>query len=263
MKIRCFLISLFLISFPLSVFAAENLADVEKLDEISDDAFQMVKNQRYEDAQKLLSYFSEEFEQMYDGTVPITLDEMRIVSVSRDEAMEAAASPTMEYQERLNKVTRFRLVIDALSTSSDPLWSEMEDDVMGAFSQAKQAAQKGEPTLYHANLNSFLSMYELIYPSMKIDVPKEQLQRVDARVRSMEKLSSSLPKSQAELEELDALGTSLQDIFNGIEEDEADPSLWWVIISTGSIIILTLSYVGWRKYKGDREIAKKRRELKD
>ena len=25
-----------------------------------------------------------------------------------------------------------------------------------------------------------------------------------------------------------------------MDEDEADPSLWWVIISTGSIIIMTL-----------------------
>ena len=48
----------------------------------------------------------------------------------------------------------------------------------------------------------------------------------------------------------------LQTIFEGLTEDEADPSLWWVIISTGSIIILTLSYVGWRKYKGERERSK-------
>ena len=43
-----------------------------------------------------------------------------------------------------------------------------------------------------------------------------------------------------------------------MDEDEADPSLWWVIISTGSIIILTLSYVGWRKYQGEKEIRKPR-----
>lgn len=41
-----------------------------------------------------------------------------------------------------------------------------------------------------------------------------------------------------------------------MDEDEADPSLWWVIISTGSIIIATLSYVGWRKYNGDKEMKK-------
>ncbi len=34
---------------------------------------------------------------------------------------------------------------------------------------------------------------------------------------------------------------------------EADPSLWWVIISTGGIIVLTLSYVGWRNIKAEKE----------
>jgi len=53
----------------------------------------------------------------------------------------------------------------------------------------------------------------------------------------------------------------LKNLFENMDEDEADPSLWWVIISTGSIIILTLSYVGWRKYKGDRE--KPRKEHND
>jgi sporulation protein YpjB len=49
-----------------------------------------------------------------------------------------------------------------------------------------------------------------------------------------------------------------------MDQDQADPSLWWVIISTGSIIIMTLSYVGWRKYKGDKDIQKdQRREYKD
>ena len=54
-------------------------------------------------------------------------------------------------------------------------------------------------------------------------------------------------------QEFFALETNLQTIFEGVIEDEADPSLWWVIISTGSIIVLTLSYVGWRKFKGERE----------
>ncbi|MEH7255788.1 sporulation protein YpjB, partial [Neobacillus niacini] len=30
------------------------------------------------------------------------------------------------------------------------------------------------------------------------------------------------------------------------------------IISTGSIIILTLSYVGWRKYQGEKNMRKNR-----
>ena len=64
------------------------------------------------------------------------------------------------------------------------------------------------------------------------------------------------------IEAIEALQTDLQALFeeNETEEDEADPSLWWVIISTGGIIISTLSYVGWRKYKGEKERREKIRK---
>jgi sporulation protein YpjB len=66
------------------------------------------------------------------------------------------------------------------------------------------------------------------------------------------------------MKELEGLETDLKKLFSDMDEDQTDPSLWWVIISTGSIIIMTLSYVGWRKYKGDKDIQKdQRREYKD
>ncbi|WP_059170946.1 sporulation protein YpjB [Bacillus sp. FJAT-27445] len=264
MRLKIFLIVLFLLSFPVQVLADGRPAAIEQLDTLSDDAFQMVKDQRYEDAEKLLNYFSEQLRSMSGGRFPFSVDEARIVSMSRDEAMEAVASPSMEYNERLNKVTRFRLVMDALASSHEPLWAEMEDQVMGSFLLAKKAALEGKSMEFHVNLNSFLSLYDLIYPSMKINVGADSIQRLNARVDFLSSINPVTPASKEEKVELNELEASLQDIFEGVEEDEADPSLWWVIISTGSIIILTLSYVGWKKYKADREIAKKRSiKLKD
>ncbi len=62
------------------------------------------------------------------------------------------------------------------------------------------------------------------------------------------------------MSELTSLETDLEKLFENKKEDEADPSLWWVIISTGSIIVSTLSYVGWRKYKGQDEEKKSERQ---
>ena len=54
------------------------------------------------------------------------------------------------------------------------------------------------------------------------------------------------------MEELDTLEVDLKKLFSEINEDEMDPSIWWVIAMTGSIIITTLSYVSWRKYGGQK-----------
>ncbi|WP_251554186.1 sporulation protein YpjB [Neobacillus muris] len=257
------LFAIFFAIIPMSV-SAEPESPMDKLDDISDEALQMVKFHRYEDAKRMLDYFSNQFESLSVNAQPLTMDEVRIINSSRDEAMEAALSPDMGHEERINKLTKFRLVIDAIATSSQPLWTEMEDSVRTAFNQAREAAANGDSADFHSNFNTFLSLYNVIYPSMKIDVPAENIQRLDARIKFIDEYRSQIihdPEGQQELDKLDA---DLKKLFTNIEDDDADPSLWWVIISTGSIIIMTLSYVGWRKYQGERDLKKDRsREHKD
>lgn len=237
---------------------------MERLDDISDEALQMVKFHRYDDARKLLDYFSDQFKGVTVTGQPLTMDEVRIINTSHDEAMEAAVSPDMKHEERINKLTKFRLVMDAIATSHQPLWTEMEGPIMTAFHQAREAALNGNSANFHTSFNTFLSLYNVIYPSMKIDVPVENIQRLDARIKFIDEYRSQVLTDSQGRVELDKLDTDLQNLFANIEDDEADPSLWWVIISTGSIIIATLSYVGWRKYQGEKDVRKDRsREHKD
>lgn len=248
---------------PISVFA-DQPTPIDKLDEISDEALQMVKFQKYEEAKKLLDYFSNQFSIIAEKKRPLTMDEVRIVTVSRDEAMEATVSPNMNYQERISRLTKFRLVIDAISTSNKPLWTEMEDQILTTFHQVKEAAYNGNTNKFNTSFNSFLSLYNIIYPSMKIDVPVENIQKLDARINFIDVYRTQIVSNSKSLKELDGLETDLKKLFSDMDQDQTDPSLWWVIISTGSIIIMTLSYVGWRKYKGDKDTQKdQRREYKD
>jgi sporulation protein YpjB len=248
---------------PISAFA-DQLSPIDKLDEISDEALQMVKFQKYDEAKKLLDYFSDQFTSVTEKKQPLTMDEVRIVTVARDEAMEAAVSSNMNDQERISRLTKFRLVIDAISTSHRPLWTEMKDQIMTTFLQVKEAAYNGNTSKFNTSFNSFLSLYNVIYPSMKIDVPVENIQKLDARINFIDVYRSQIVSNPKSLKELDGLETDLKKLFTDMDEDQADPSLWWVIISTGSIIIMTLSYVGWRKYKGDKDIQQDHsREYKD
>ncbi|MFP5113387.1 sporulation protein YpjB [Bacillaceae bacterium C204] len=264
MKIKwLFLFAIIMMLTPTTIYA-EQQSPMEKLDDISDEALQMVKFHRYEDAKRLLDYFSEQFTSIAGTDQPLTMDEVRIINTSHDEAVEAAVSSNMKYEERINKLVKFRLVIDAIATNHQPLWVEMEDQIMTAFHQAKDAAKKGDSGHFHTNFNSFLSLYNVIYPSMKIDVSVENVQKLDARIDFINEYRSQVVNNSKSQQELDKLDTDLVNLFSKMEEDEADPNIWWVIISTGSIIIMTLSYVGWRKYQGDKNLKKDRsRDLKD
>jgi sporulation protein YpjB len=258
LKYKWFLLFLIVIMLtPMTVSAHEH-TPIEKLDNISDEALQMIKFQRYEDGKKLLSYFSEQFTDISNKEHPFTMDELRIITVSHDEAMEAAASLSMDYEERVQRLTKFRLVVDAIATSHQPLWTEMKNQILTAFQDAKEAASIGDSAHFHSNFNNFMALYNVIYPSMKIDVSAENIQRIDARINFIDEYRSEVVNNVKSQQELEGLEMDLKNLFENMDEDEADPSLWWVIISTGSIIILTLSYVGWRKYQGEKDSRKNR-----
>lgn len=256
-KVIVLILSLLLLLTPV-VANAEIDPSIKKLDDISDEALNMVKIYRYEDAKKLLEHFEGEFIKATGKGHLFTMDELRIVTTAHDAALEAVENTDTEHEERIHKVTRFRLVMDALQSMHQPLWTEMEEPIMTVFNGMRDAVYKGDNEDFYSNLDSFLSLYEVIYPSLKIDVTPQRIQQLNARVTYIDQYRPEVLTEMSSQAQLEALEADLMNIFDDMTEDEADPSLWWVIISTGSIIILTLSYVGWKKYQAERQRRKNR-----
>ncbi len=242
---------------PISIHAEET-SSRDRLDKLSNEVLQMVKLRRYDDAKKLLEYFSAQFLSVSEAEHSFTTDEMRIINVSYGEAVEATANYSLNHDEKINRVTKFRLVMDTITSEYHPLWLKMKSPIMTIISEMKEAAYNGDNEHFHSRLNTFLSLYDMIYPSMKLSVEVGQIQQIDTRIHYIDRYRPQVLMEAGSQQELEALEADLQRLFDEMEEDEADPSIWWVIISTGSIIILTLSYVGWRKYKGEKGIKKDR-----
>ncbi|MCA1058345.1 sporulation protein YpjB [Rossellomorea aquimaris] len=261
MKFIQFIITafLFLILVPQPLIAVESTSPMNELDEISDQALQMTKAGRYEEAKHLLVYFSDEFASL-SAQESFSMDELRILTISHNLAVESINQTSLDQEQKVNAVTKFRLVMDALNSQHQPLWVEMEDPIMEAFNGVKIAAENGNADDYQMTLNVFLSKYNIIQPSIKLDIPVERAQVLDARISYLDHYRQDVLESTETMSELAALETDLHKLFENMTEDEADPSLWWVIISTGSIIVSTLSYVGWRKYKGQSEVKKSERQ---
>ena len=104
-------------------------------------------------------------------------------------------------------------------------------------------------------------MYDVIYPSIKLHLKPERIQKLDARIEWIDHYRPLVISDAAHHENLEKLEEELRSIFQNPKEDEADPSLWWVMITTGSIIVITLTYVGWRKYKGQKDREKQKKPM--
>ncbi|MGE7601446.1 sporulation protein YpjB [Peribacillus sp. NPDC097675] len=239
---------------------AESSSNLDKLDNISDKALEMAKLKRYDDSEKMLTFFSDQFIKKTAIEPILDMDELRIITVAHNEALLAIRDLNKGDSEKINSVTKFRLVMDAVKSTHQPLWTEMEDQMMNSFNQTKEAAFKQDTTAFNNQLNLFLSQYEMIYPSLKVDLSKERIQQLDTRIQYIDHYRPEVIRESGSQKELEALQDELTSVFEEMGQDDTDPSLWWIIISTGSIIIMTLSYVGFRKYKGDREKPKKGRD---
>lgn len=237
-----------------SVFA-ETEPSLSKLDSLSDEALQLTRFEKYDEAKSLLNRYADLFSEQAVSDRSFSMDELRVITSAHHEAVKALSSADMINIERVNRVAALRLATDAVVSKYQPLWAEMEGPIMTSFQQVKNAALEGDGNSYNRQLNDFLSTYTIIQPSLKIDIPIEKLQILDSKIIYIDKYRTEFSEP-AWSKELDLIEADLKNLFSEIKEDELDPSVWWVMIMTGSIIVLTLSYVSWRKYRGQKKHSK-------
>lgn len=237
--------------FPLS---ASSQTTITELDQIADEALRLTRFDRFEDAKIKLEQFGERFTDKMDHS--FTMDELRIITNTHYDALKAMTSMSLSKEERLKRVTAFRLTIDAVISEYQPLWVQMEKPILHSFQQVKSAALEGDQDLYNEQLNQFLASYSVIQPSIKIDLPVADVQKLDSKITFIDRYRSKI-SDEHWMTELDKFEEDLISLFQDMRKDELDPSVWWVMIMTGSIIVSTLSYVSYRKYKGQKQQKKR------
>lgn len=220
------------------------------LDDLTDQAILLTKQEKYEEAKKMLEHFSVQFVKRQPDKDNLTMNDLRVISISTDEAIKALTAVTLEHSERIRKVTQLRLAVDALHTEHQPLWRAMEDSVLNSFKKLKDAALSNNKEEFKLQFNIFSTKLDTIYPSLVIDLDPEYISRLDSHLRFLEAYDHVSEKNKKE--HLKVMEKDILKLFGKTTDDEADPSLIWVIVTTGGIIFTALLYVGWRKYKGEK-----------
>jgi sporulation protein YpjB len=238
--------------FPYTVHANGG-QEWDKLDRISDEALQMTKNQRFEEAKQLLEYFEQQFLQLNAREQVASMDALHALTVTHEGAVKTVTASTLPAEERVNQVAQFRLVVDAVQAKHQPLWKEMKGAVMSAFGEMKEAMENENEGAFQQAFQQFLQRYKLIEPSVKINVEPERFQRVAAHISLLETPAFRQLDANQQVKEFQQMEEDLEALFADGKKEFAVPSLWWVMTSIGGVIVLTLTYVGWRKYRGEKE----------
>lgn len=264
MKLMKGVIGSVIIVASLSIQAlAASPAEDEAIETIADQSLQFVKVDRRQEAGELLNVFSEKFMDVAAQGNHYSMDEINIVTIALEDAMNTIQDTEKTNEEAVNEMTKFRLAYDAVSHEGSPLWTKMRGQILTAAEETRKAVRNQDSVAFQEELNRLLSIYNILYPSLKADVTPEKFQQVDAQLKFIDQYRPQVFSDSQKQQDIAALEGQLRDIFDEAQKDDSDPSLWWVIISTGSIILLTLSYVGYRKYKGNEENIHTKRKKHD
>ncbi|WP_350253423.1 sporulation protein YpjB [Bacillus halotolerans] len=239
---------------------AEERGSLKELNDLSDTVFQMTRQSKYEEALQVLSYFEKTLKsaekQKQDSM--LTGAQIRQITLGYNDMVRSLKQADASDTQKLRAAAQFRMLMDAVDNQSDPLWGSLEKPIMEVFAVLKQDVQKNESTSFHEKWNEFISLYDLIYPSLTIDISEDQLDTVGKHIEVIEQEGFQQMTESTKLERLSLLQNDLKSVFDRVEEDDADPSLLWVMITTGGIIITALTYVGYRKYRAEKKKLKKR-----
>ena len=249
MKFKSLLLAIFIIiSSSLITTFANGPDKSDSLEKLADQSLQFAKVDRRDEAEQLLQAFSDKFYEHAIDSSTYTMDEINIITIAYEEALETVKNKEKTNEEVIAEITKFRLALDAVNSDGAPLWTSLKDSIISAAGDTKVSIQKQDSIAFQEKLNHLLAIYRILYPSLKIDVTPERFQQVDSHITFIDQYRPQVFSDQSQSDMI-SLEEQLYEIFEEAEKDDADPSLWWVIISTGSIIIMTLSYVGWKKYK--------------
>ncbi|HHW35924.1 MAG TPA: sporulation protein YpjB [Bacillales bacterium] len=240
---------LLLLLIPQQMIYANNNNGWTSLDNMADQALILTKQEKYDQAKRIMEQFSDRFLKNYPKEAHITMNDLRVISISNDEAIKALTAVSLEHKERVRKVTQLRLALDALHSEHQPLWMEMEKPVLENFKQMKEAALDEDKEKFKLLFNVFTTNIDTIYPSLVISLDPEAISRLDSHIRFLSDYERVDEKNKEN--HLTIMEKDMYKLFGKTITDETDPSLIWVMVTTGSIILSVLLYVGLKKFRAE------------
>lgn len=252
------LLCLFIFVLNSNVYAQKDIDQTEwrQLNQTADKVLQLVKEEKYDEAKQLLDYFSKQFLAIRYDNQDLSMTQLRLITTGYEKAMAAVTSANASHEERVISVSEFRLVIDALVSEHHPLWCNTETQVLNYFAKMREAIESGDNNSFQHHFNGFLKRYGMIRSAIMIDLLPHQFQRIDSHVKYVERYRTTIVKDEDKAKHLLIMEDDFKKLYKGFEEDQADPSLWWVIFSIGGTILLSLFYTGYKKYKAEKSKVK-------
>lgn len=235
------------------VLEDEKQAKWQKLNQLAEAALLFAKKQEFAASTKSINDLAAHFIRIEIGEYVDRIEQAQILLDSIVQAKNTLnpIEPNQEQVER--KIWRLRLALDAVSHKKQPLWINYYPTLAKTISEVMYSIEHNERDRFYHLLNQLSAKFEMVRPAMIVSHPPGVVEKLDSQLSYLQTNKGELwqNKDQA-MQMLKAIERQLKTAFFQ-KVDNSLQSLLFIILGIGTLICSVLSYVAWRKYKGERE----------
>ena len=200
----------------------------------------------------------------------VTFEGMQAVSQTISEMTNALRAVTPDQQQITAHMATMRLALDALKKSEQPMWLDFHQPMLRSIRQIVDAAVMTSSDQAMTSLDTWKNQLQMIRPAILVSKDAHVAETLDSMTSFFQNRIEARDW-QAIIQADEEITQRVDEIFRITrEEDEEttapvdptsqpnDPFIWSLIL--GTLIVLTLSYVAWRKYEVEQGVVRVKRE---
>ncbi|WP_018755342.1 sporulation protein YpjB [Paenibacillus terrigena] len=244
------------------------------------------------DQQVVLEQFAAKAEKVYKGAISgetiqvreeiaqieLMLKQIPLGQLTSVEGIRALTNTIIETKRTVNAVSlnpdrwllttaKMRLAVDALVNAKHGLWTQYYKAFIEDMDQLEAAAKAPSKEKFASAFRGLQQHYELIRPAVIIVHPADFVEKFDSYVSFLQTATQAEPFQGQQASEAISIGKPLiQELFMKRTDKPTfvppvgtgqDPWIW--IVGIGAVVVTVLTYVGFRKYQYEQELARQKK----
>lgn len=228
----------------------------QQVNQIAEEVLFLVQKNEFEASRKQLNQLSSYFLSLETGNYVDRVEQAQILIDAIIQAKESLNAVKLDPDQAHKKVLRMRLALDAVSHKKQPLWLNYYPTIVNTMDELMYAVKENNRDAFYYHLNSLAEEYEFVRPSLVISHQLGITEKLDSQIKYiMNQLQNVWDNQERALNLLESLDKDWKVAFFQ-KNEQSSQSFIFLMVGVGTLICSVLSYVAWRKYKGEKEIKK-------
>ena len=218
----------------------------------------LVQEERFAEAREQLTRFAKDFSRSKLVKQELTAAQIDALSECLMDADRELTRVAVDRKKVNFSILRMRLAFDALSHENQPLWLQYQDVLQEILTDLQAGIMEKDSIQMGTSVNRLVETFKLIQPALMMDRDATIVNKVETLIKKVHSEARRPETLQGNIKQLEP---ALKQLFldsQRVLSAPATPPPMEAFLWIGGWITAVLTYVGWRKYEGDRKVVHRR-----